>query len=142
MSMTGRCLCGAASYEIHAEPLLAGNCHCRDCQRATGSAYAPVFFVPDGSVALQGELRWFAHPGGSGQPVQRGFCPSCGSLLLSRPAAMPGLLGVLAGTLDDPAQYRPQVDVYTSRKVPWQQLAPDACAFAELPPTPTAAQPG
>src|SRR5947207_13967817 len=39
---TGGCACGAIRYECTAEPLYMGNCHCRDCQRATGSAYFPA----------------------------------------------------------------------------------------------------
>lgn len=40
----GSCLCGAVSYQSDAEPRYSFNCHCRDCQKATGSAYAPIAF--------------------------------------------------------------------------------------------------
>ena len=45
-SLTGGCQCGAVRYECAAEPLFTGNCHCRDCQRSTGSAYVPALAVP------------------------------------------------------------------------------------------------
>src|SRR5437867_1208476 len=48
---SGGCACGAVRYECSAEPVIALNCHCRDCQRASGTAYASGIFVP--GVALR-----------------------------------------------------------------------------------------
>lgn len=138
MSIKGSCLCGAVSYECEGEPAIAGNCHCKDCQRASGSAYVPVMFFPESAVTLRGELKFFEHAGGSGNLLQRGFCPNCGSPILSKVGIMPGLLGVRAGTLDDAAHYRPTAGIYVSRKAPWDQLLPGIAAFPEAPPPPRA----
>ena len=54
--ITGGCACGAVHYEIGAEPVFMLNCHCRDCQRATGAAYAPVFVVPHAALQVTGEV--------------------------------------------------------------------------------------
>ncbi len=53
-NLTGGCLCGAVRYECAAEPLFIGNCHCRDCQRSTGSAYVPALAVPARALKITG----------------------------------------------------------------------------------------
>lgn len=56
-SLTGGCQCGAVRHECFAEPLFTGNCHCRDCQKATGGAYTPAFAVPAEAVKITGKLK-------------------------------------------------------------------------------------
>lgn len=138
MSLTGQCLCGSVKYECAAAPVLSGNCHCKDCQRASGSAYAPTFFVPAGAISIQGEVKYYDTIGGSGRTVSRGFCPECGSPLFSKSEKMPGLIAVRAGSLDDPSQYHPHVDIYVSRAAPWDYISPSAITFPEMPPNPNA----
>jgi hypothetical protein len=53
---TGGCMCGAIRYECSTEPLAMGICHCRDCQRATGSAFAAALMLPRNAVTIIGEL--------------------------------------------------------------------------------------
>jgi hypothetical protein len=134
MTIKGSCLCGAVSYECEGAPKIAGNCHCRDCQKATGSAYVAAMFFPESAVTVHGELKFFEHIGGSGQTLQRGFCPNCGSPILSKVNIMPGLVGIRAGTLDDPSHYKPTADIYVSRAAPWDYLPPHALIFDEAPP--------
>lgn len=136
MNMTGQCLCGAVQYKCFAEPVLSGNCHCRDCQRASGGAYAPTFFVQEQAISIRGEVKYYESIGGSGGKVLRGFCPNCGSQLFGKPGAMPGLVAVRAGSLDDTSQYHPQVDIFVSRAAVWDCISPAANAFPEMPPRP------
>ena len=136
MKLTGQCLCGAVKYQCSAEPVISGNCHCKDCQRASGSAYAPTFFVPENAISIQGEVKYFEIAGGSGKKARRGFCPQCGSQLFGKPEAMPGLIAVRAGTLDDSSQYQPHVDIFVSRAAPWDYIPPSATTFPEMPPNP------
>jgi hypothetical protein len=49
---TGGCMCGAIRYECSTEPLAMGICHCRDCQRATGSAFAAALMLPRNAVTI------------------------------------------------------------------------------------------
>jgi len=51
------------------------NCHCRDCQQASGSAYAAIVVVPKTAVQIRGEPRYHKVVGKAGKPVERGFCP-------------------------------------------------------------------
>ncbi len=69
-SLTGACQCGAVRYECAAEPLFTGNCHCRDCQRATGGAYVPAFAVPAQALKITGEVKYYESRSDSGQYFQ------------------------------------------------------------------------
>lgn len=121
---TGGCMCGAVRYECAAEPLAMGNCHCRDCQQATGTAFAAAVVVPREAVIITGEVKYFEVTGESGQPIRRGFCPNCGSRLFGM-RANADFLSIMAGSLDDPSEFRPAMDVYVASAQPWDYLNPD-----------------
>jgi hypothetical protein len=135
---TGGCLCGAIRYECSAEPIVMGNCHCRDCQRSTGTAFAAALLVPRNVVTITGEVRYYDAIGDSGGIVGRGFCPICGSRLFSRPP-IPELMGIMAGSLDDPSWFQPRMDCYAASAQPWDYMNPDLPKFDKLPP-PNSAQ--
>jgi hypothetical protein len=78
---SGGCICGAVRYECLAEPVVSGFCHCRDCQRETGSAFGTTLFVPRNAVTIVGEVKYYDGKGDSGNIVSRGFCPTCGARL-------------------------------------------------------------
>jgi len=129
--ITGGCACGAVHYEIGAEPVFMLNCHCRDCQRATGAAYAPVFVVPRNALRVTGEVKYFKVTGDGGKYVERGFCPTCGSRVLGNLERYPDIVGIMAGSLDDPSLHKPVMDIYTSSAPPWDHMAPDLQKFAK-----------
>jgi hypothetical protein len=136
---TGGCLCGKIRYECAAEPIFMGNCHCRDCQQATGTAFAAAMLVPRNAVTITGEVKYYDVTGDSGSIVSRGFCPSCGSRLFSKPP-ISELLGIIAGSLDDPSGFQPARDIYTASAQPWDYMNPDLPKFAKMPlPKPVAA---
>lgn len=131
---TGGCMCGAVRYECSAEPVMTANCHCRDCQRATGGAYASVFFVPRNAIKIIGEVKYYDVKGESGNTLSRGFCPTCGSRLFGKPAVMPDVMGIMAGSLDDPSSHRPAIDIYTASAQPWDYMNPELPKFPKSPP--------
>lgn len=135
LPFTGGCMCGAVRYECSAEPIIMGNCHCRDCQRATGTAFAAGMLVPSDAVTITGEVKYYDVTGDSGGIVSRGFCPNCGSRLFSKPP-IPKMMGIQAGSLDDPSWFQPSMDFYTASAQPWDYLNPDLSKFAKLPPPP------
>ncbi|MGH7195033.1 MAG: GFA family protein [Candidatus Saccharimonadales bacterium] len=124
-TLSGGCLCGAIRYETDADPVVMVNCHCRDCQRAGGGAYAPVVVVPLAAVKLSGAPHYYKTVGKAGKAVERGFCPTCGSQVTVTLERMPDMLGVQAASLDDPARYKPKLDLFTASAQPWDQLPPD-----------------
>jgi hypothetical protein len=78
---SGQCLCGEISYSVDVEPVFTGNCHCKDCQRSSGSAFIPAMIFPEKNVAVSGEVKYFESQADSGNMHKRGFCPNCGSQL-------------------------------------------------------------
>jgi hypothetical protein len=130
---SGGCSCGAVRYKCAADPIFTANCHCRDCQRASGGGFVSVLGVPKDALKITGEVKYFAVKGGSRNPVSRGFCPNCGSRLFARPAAAPTIIGIVAGSLDEPGWYRPSMDFYTASAQPWVSMDPTLPKFPNAP---------
>jgi hypothetical protein len=135
LPFNGSCMCGAVRYECSAEPIMMGNCHCRDCQRATGTAFAAALLVPRDAVTITGDVKYYDVIGDSGRNVGRGFCPNCGSRLFSKPP-IPELMGIMAGSLDDSSWFQPVMDCYTISAQPWDYMNPELPKFAKFPPPP------
>jgi hypothetical protein len=132
-NMTGGCLCGRVRYTVTGVPAFSGICHCRNCQRYTGSAFETLMAFPAEAVSLQGELKTYADIGDSGQTLHRRFCPNCGSGVVAEPDILPGMMVVLAGTLDDPAMFKPTMDLYWSRAQAWVQAGGERTRFPKMP---------
>ena len=115
----GGCLCGNARYRFEGEPVMVGVCHCRHCQKQSGAPFSVVAGVAEGAFSLIGATTTFLDQGDSGSTVERIFCPSCGSPLVSKIGAMPGMVFVKAGTLDDPTALVPAFEVYCDRRWPF-----------------------
>ena len=130
----GGCLCGAVRYTSDAEPAMVAACHCRSCQKATGSGHTLNLAVPADSVRLAGEVKRFQSPGGSGKEVRRVFCPECGSQLMIEANLFAGMMLIAAGTLDDPNWVQPGVHIWTSSAASWDQPPAGVTSFPQLPP--------
>jgi hypothetical protein len=127
----GGCACRALRYRLTAAPLIVHACHCRDCQRLTGSAFVINLwiercFVEAGPVAPAS----FRLAAPSAKPHEVFFCPTCATYLWSKYHAVPGdTLFVRAGTLDDAAAIAPDVHIFTRSKLAWLELPRGALAF-------------
>jgi hypothetical protein len=133
MAITGGCLCGAVTYTCEGEPAFSGLCHCRNCQRYTGSSFEAVAVYPSPQVAIHGRLTTYKDRGDSGRPVFRNFCPDCGSGIFATAEVWPGLTIVLAGTLDDPEKFRPTMEIYCCRVQPWMRASANRIQHAKMP---------
>ena len=132
-AIKGHCLCGKVSYESSAEPVFTGICHCKSCQRATGSAFSVVIAVPDASLSIDGTLKSHASVADSGKTITRQFCPECGSLIADRADAMPGMTMLNAGTLDDTSWIKPGMQIFCESAQPWVSLEGDMHQFPKMP---------
>jgi hypothetical protein len=136
---TGGCACGAIRYEGTAEPSMMLKCHCRDCQQVTGGGFAAAIVVPAGSFRLtRGQLRYHFTPSIARGKHKRGFCGDCGSRLTGAEfeAEPSDSVGILAGSLDDPSWFQPQMDIFVSDAQPWDQMDPALPKFEQYPPAP------
>jgi hypothetical protein len=129
-TISGGCACGAVRYRTDADPMIMLNCHCRDCQRATGNGYAPILVVPKASVTVEGAPKFHKVVGDGGSAVARGFCPTCGSPLAITLERMPDIYGLFAGSLDDPARYKPALECFTASAQPWCAMPAETKKFA------------
>ncbi len=131
---TGGCACGAVRYECSAEPLIALNCHCRNCQRASGSAFASNLAVPQAALTFTGVVKYYDVMADSGRAVSHGFCPTCGSPLVASVPGVSNLIVLKAGSLDDPSVHRPTMDIYMDSAQPWDYPNPELTKFPKMPP--------
>jgi len=131
--ISGGCLCGKVRYRASAEPLFTGICHCQDCQKFSGSAFAAVLAVPKAAVSVTGTLKTFTKHGDSGQPISRWFCPECGSGIMDEAALMRDAVMLNIGTLDDPSWVKPGMQIYCDSAQPWVQLGGEMQCFAKMP---------
>lgn len=128
-SHTGGCACGQVRYELTAAPARMLNCHCRDCQRASGSAFAAILIVPADGLRLSGELRYHAVTSERNTRIERGFCPTCGSPIAGRLGARSDVVILQAASLDDPSMFSPQMNIWTQSAPPWHHLDPKLPSF-------------
>jgi hypothetical protein len=133
-SFAGGCRCGEIRYEVASEPLAVMNCHCRDCQYASGTGFSTVVIVPTAAFKLtKGTPKRYTVQGDSGSDVTRSFCATCGTPVYSEP---PGgmITPVKAATLDDPRWLKMSGAIYTKSALPWSYIDPDLLQFEKLPP--------
>ncbi len=117
--MRGGCICGRVRYEVRGQPLMAIVCHCRTCQKRTGSAFSMSLIVmrPDFVLVRRGTATREL-PGASGQINVQHFCHHCLARTHSEPVASPEVSYVRPGTLDDPMQISPVAQIWVKSARP------------------------
>ncbi len=130
---TGGCACGAVRYACGGDPVFSWNCHCRDCQRASGSAFCAVSYVSRATLDSTGEVHYYEVEAESGNRVSRGFCTACGSPVFLLATMVPDLIGIWAASRDDPDRFRPAANVWTTRARAWDVIDDSLPAYPEAP---------
>ena len=129
-AVEGGCACGKVRYRLRSEPLFVHCCHCRDCQRQTGSAFVLNALIESDRVEIvTGQTALSRMPTDSGKPHDVARCPDCGTAVWSHYGGLKVLSFVRVGTIDDPATLPPDVHIYTRSKLPWIALPPGVPAF-------------
>ena len=112
-------------------------CHCRDCQHVTGGPYAPAIVFPiDAFKLTKGEPRYHFTDSLAGGKHKRGFCPDCGCRITGGESDRhpSQIVGILAGSLDDPSWFFESADLFVSDMEPWDQLRSHSAKFDRYPP--------
>ena len=131
--LVGGCLCGKIRYASTAAPVMTAICHCKNCQKQAGSAYSIIVGVPKSALSMTGTLKTFNDSGSSGKPVHRNFCPDCGSPITTDVEAMPDLVFIKAGTLDDTSSLVPTMEIFCSSAQLWTTRGVQTQKFAQAP---------
>ncbi len=113
--MSGGCQCGAVRYVLHERPSEPHICHCRMCQKAFGSFFAPFTGVPLEKFELtRGALSTFM----SSSQTERGFCRVCGTPLTIHDVDS-ARMAISIGSLDEPGRIEPKYQCGIEGKVSW-----------------------
>ena len=133
MEFDGGCTCGAVRYRMTDAPLFVHCCHCRWCQRETGSAFAlNAMIEADRVQLLRGAPEVVVTPSASGKGQRISRCPQCRIALWSNYAgAGDAVRFVRVGTLDAPDRCPPDIHIFTASKQPWVVLDPKLPAVPE-----------
>lgn len=136
---SGSCQCGSVTYEVTDEPVATVACHCRDCQKLSASAFSLTMVLKrSGFRLLSGELNSWTRPTDSGGTAVCWFCPECGNRIYHEDPALPDIIRLKPGTLDDTSILEPQALVWSCRRQPWLDHYADLPSF-ETQPDPAAA---
>jgi hypothetical protein len=135
----GGCICGAIRYRAGEEPLTYHVCHCTDCQRHTGTAFAESLVVRRRSFeVLRGSPRTYTVAIPNGHTRRGSFCGECSTRLWGDPIKLPDVVILRPGTLDDRQGLRPVAHIWTRSAQPWVAIPADVAAFEAQPPDPNA----
>ncbi|WP_298445118.1 GFA family protein [uncultured Ferrimonas sp.] len=121
MSVQAQCSCGQLQLSCSSEPLRVSVCHCEDCQRRSGSAFASQVRLHQADVVIRGEARCYQRQAESGAQLAFGFCPQCGATVYFSNSALAGAMMVPLGAITNRA-LAPSISVYEARQQPWLHL--------------------
>ena len=134
MKLEGGCYCKAIRYRAEGDPVFKGQCHCRECQYISGGHPNVIIGMPANRfVYTQGAPKPFARKD-LPNAVTREFCPECGTHLITRTPALPGVALIKVGTLDDPSVFGgPQMVIFTVDKQSFHHLPEGVPTFERTP---------
>jgi hypothetical protein len=127
----GGCQCGSLRYVLNAEPIRLVACHCKECQRQSGSAFGMSMSVKETSLTMTGPTKRFTRIADSGNVNTGVFCPDCGVRVYQIPQYTKGLLVLKPGALDDTSWLRPSYFVWMKSAQSWVLVPDDVKALEE-----------
>ncbi|KPH04837.1 GFA family protein (plasmid) [Rhizobium acidisoli] len=122
MKRSACCSCGQLSIAAETDPVKISACHCRACQRRTGSAFGVAVFFNREEVKTSGESTSYIRSGDSGQSIEFHFCPACGSTVFWMPEFRKELIAVALGCFTEPSTLVPAQGVYEESRLGWVSL--------------------
>ena len=134
---TGSCFCGAVQFRITGELNPIQICHCGQCRKAQGGAFASNIAVDTEHFAItagDNELKSIESSTRKGK--YRVFCNACGSPIISRMNALPDVVRVRVGTINEPLIQTVAHHQFVAYKADWYEIKDDATQYDEYPPSP------
>jgi len=133
VKLSGGCLCGSIRYKILKEPLLAYTCHCRFCQKDTGTAYRSALSILNENVELSGkEFSVYTYKSVEhGRELYKNFCPDCGTTISLKTERFPERQVIMIGTLDDPSQIALNTHMFVEEAFDWIEFPKEHIAYSK-----------
>ena len=125
-----QCACGQLKAEADAEPYAVVVCHCRECQRRTGSPFGVGVYFKKDQVRFAGDVREYERPAPEGRRILNYFCPACGTTLSWHSDLHPDGIAIALAGFEDPSEFTPTRSVWEQSKAEWIEL-PDTIAGLE-----------
>jgi hypothetical protein len=125
----GGCQCGSVRYVLTTEPIRLAACHCKECQRQSGSAFGLSMLVKKDSLTVTGLTKQFMRTADSGNEVAGVFCPECGVRIYHAPQFIEDVLALKPGTLDDTSWLRPSHFIWMKSAQGWVPVPDGVKAF-------------
>jgi hypothetical protein len=120
------CRCGQLRATVTGEPVRVSVCHCLDCKKRSGSAFAVQARWPVDQCRTDGKSSTWSHRADSGNRIRHHFCPDCGSSLhYFIEGKFDGLVAIPLGAFDDPFFVSPGFSVWEERKSDWVEIVGD-----------------
>lgn len=134
-SYNGGCACGAIRYHTQSQPIFENHCQCLDCQKRSGTGHGSYLTFPRrADVTITGEVSTWRIVADSSNEKIHAFCPTCGTLVYLTFVAMPELIAVAAGSLDEPGKFNPQMITYAIRGQAWDTFETALPKVDRMPP--------
>lgn len=137
MTRTARCCCGALQVEAEGDPVAVVACHCRECQRRTGSVFGVGAYYDKEKIRASGPERVYVRGGQEGRKLRMHFCPTCGTTVYWDADLRPNMIGVAVGAFGDTEFPAPNRSIWERSRHGWVAFAHDLQHFE----TGTAARP-
>jgi hypothetical protein len=133
---SGQCACSSVRYKCASAPLAMLNCHCRDCQVASGAPFASGVVALTADLQVDGSPASYSVRASSGMQTIRSFCARCGTPLFTRGEANPRFTSIRFASLDDSSSFAPMLNIWTSSSQPWVCLDEKLPHFEKSPTQP------
>lgn len=129
----GGCHCGLVRYQVEGDPVVVAHCHCKDCQRLSGTGHTTGAMFEVSNFQITGQIAEYSLDANNGNRVTRSFCPTCGSQVFGRNSGAPNYVTLALGTFDDPSVFAPQVVVFGRNRMSWDLMDETLPTFETQP---------
>ena len=129
----GGCLCGKVRFELNDDPEVAYGCHCRFCQKATGTAFRSGMRYRKENVSINdAELKTYIYTSPEhGRSLNIHFCPSCGTTVTVTTDRFPEAQVMMLGTLDDPSSIKVEMHMFADEGMKWVSFGEDDTVYGK-----------
>ncbi len=134
--IVGGCQCGSVRYESSEQPIIAGCCYCKNCQKFSGTGHATNILLPKRGFNVSGEVSSYKYIAESGNEMFRVFCPKCGSPVYGGSSGNPDGIMIRVGGLDDPTIFNSEFNIYLDSAQEWDLVDATIPSFPRMMPRP------